>query len=236
MGIREYRRTPVLLALLIAIPVYVIGVFQVVIPETELKLQLASGTTITATAGNLIGILMTPAAGALIGGITGLFVMQMTRGTDERLVVSGYRPHQVVLARLGLLGVVGILVTVVSTTTLFLTGFVPESVGWFVLATLLATLIYGLIGILVGSVLDTLAGVYLLLFAPMIDLFLFQNPLATETSTLSTYLPGHFPMRLAMDAAFTESIDVEVVVWSLVVLAVLSGVTIAAFYHSMHTT
>jgi ABC-2 type transport system permease protein len=236
MGIREYRRTPVLLALLIAIPVYVIGVFQVVIPETELKLQLASGTTITATAGNLIGILMTPAAGALIGGITGLFVMQMTRGTDERLVVAGYRPHQVVLARLGLLGIVGILVTVVSTTTLFLTGFVPESVGWFVLATLLATLIYGLIGILVGSVLDTLAGVYLLLFAPMIDLFLFQNPLATKISTFSTYLPGHFPMRLAMDAAFTESIDVEVVVWSLVVLAVLSGVAIAAFYHSMHTT
>jgi ABC-2 type transport system permease protein len=90
-----------------------------------------------------------------------------------------------------------------------------------------------MVGVLVGTVLDTLAGVYFLLFVPMLDLFLYQNPLATGTGTLGTYLPGHFPVQLAMDAAFTESVNVEPVAWSLVWLIILTVLATAAFSHSL---
>lgn len=161
--------------------------------------------------------------------------MQATHETDARLAIAGYRPHQIVLARLGLLSAVGILVAVVATITLLLTGFMPDRLGWFVFATLLVALIYGLIGVLAGTVLDTLSGVYLLLFVPMIDLFLFQNPLATETPAVATYLPGHYPLALTIDAAFTGTVDIESVVWSLGVLVFLITVATAAFYRSLRS-
>lgn len=233
MGLREYRRTPVLLVLLVAAPVYVIGLFSVVTPTTEVVLHLASGATVTVGLADAIGALMASVAGALISGLTGLFVMQATRETDGRLALAGYRPHQIVLARLSLLSAVGVLATVVATITLLLTGFTPELIGWFALATLLASLVYGMVGVLAGTVLDTLSGVYLLLFVPMFDLFLFQNPLATETPAVATYLPGHFPLVLAMNAAFTRSIDIESLAWSLGVLAVLIALATTAFYSSL---
>lgn len=233
MGLREYRRTPVLLVLLVAAPVYVIGLFSVIMPTAKITLPLASNGTITAGVAGVVGALMTPLTSALIGGLTGLFVMQATRETDARLVIAGYRPHQIVLARLGLLSAVGILAAVVATITLLLTGFTPDHLGWFVLTTLLAALIYGLIGVLAGTVLDTLAGVYLLLLVPMIDLFLFQNPLATETPTVATYLPGHYPLALTMDAAFTGTVDIEAVIWSLGVLVLLTTLATTAFYRSL---
>jgi ABC-2 type transport system permease protein len=238
MQLREYRRTPILLEVLVGAPADAIVLFALVVPATEITFQLAAGGTVTAGLAALTTLWMAPLVGALVGGITGLFVMRMTRDADERLVVAGYCPRQVVLARLGLLGAVGVLATVVATIALLgmgvlVTKFTPALLGWFALATLLATLIYGMVGVVVGTVLDTLAGIYFLLFVPMLDLFLYQNPLATETAAVGTYLPGHFPVQLAMDAAFTESVSVEPLAWSLVWLAVLTVLATAAFSRSL---
>jgi ABC-2 type transport system permease protein len=235
MGLQEYRRTPVLLVLLVAAPVYVIGLFSVVVPTGQIPLYLASGT-VTANLGGFVGALMAPVAGAFIGGLTGLFVMQMTQETDGRLVLAGYHPYQVGLSRLLLLGSVGVLVTIISVITLLLTGFTPASLGWFALATLLTTLVYAMVGVLAGAVLDTLSGVYLLLFVPMFDLFLFQNPMATDLPVFAYYLPGNFPMQLAMDAAFTENVDSSALGGSLVVCVVLTVLVTAAFYRSLRET
>lgn len=235
MGIQEYRRTPVLLVLLVVAPVYVIGLFSVVVPSGQIPLHLASGT-VTADLEGFVGSIMAPVAGAFIGGLTGLFVMKMTRDVDGRLVLAGYQPYQVGLARLLLLGSIGVLVTAISMVTLLLTGFTPASLAWFALAMLVVTLVYAMIGVLAGAVLDTLSGVYLLLFVPMFDLFLFQNPLATDVPTSATYLPGNYPMRLAMDAAFTGDVDVTVLGGSLAVLVILSALATAAFYRSLRET
>lgn len=233
MGVREYRRTPILLALLLFAPIYLIGLFQLVMPAKDIPLQLASGVTVTTSIKSVLGLLMTPLAGALIGGLTGLFVMQTSQDSDRRLVVAGYRPYQVVLARLSVLASVGALVTCVSMGTLLLTGVIPERLALFALATLFTTLVYGLVGVLIGSVLDTLSGVYLLMFGPLIDLFLYQNPLASETPTVANYLPGHFPMRLAIDTAFTDSIATDQLLGSLAVLVVLVVLVMTVFYRKL---
>lgn len=241
LGLREYRRTPILLEVLVAAPADVIVLFSLIAPTTEGTLQLASGETVTASLAGITAIYMTPLAGALIGGFTGLFVMRMTREADERLVVAGYRPHQVVFARLLMLGAVGILVTVVATSTLLitgvlLTGFTPIRLGWFVLAILIATLVYGMVGVLAGTVLDTLSGVYLLLFGALLDVSVYQSPLKSETAAFATYLPGHFPVRLTMDAAFTNTVSIDALGWSFVVLVVLTALATAAFSRSLRAT
>lgn len=239
MGLREYRRTPLLLVLLVGLPVYIIGMFSVIIPTAEISLQFAGGANVTASIASITVTFMTPLTGVFIGGLTGMVVMQMTSKADERLVLAGYRPYQVVLARLLFIGFIGVLVTVAATTMLLLTGFVPDHLGWFTLATLLATLVYGMVGIIVGIVLDTLPGIYFMLLAPMISGFLFQNPVVNETgvwAAIALYLPAHFPLKLAMSAAYTESVDARILVWSLFVLVVWIGLATAAYYRSLHAT
>jgi hypothetical protein len=60
-------------------------------------------------------------------------------------------------------------------------AFSPESFVLFIAATLLIGLIYGILDVIVGIALGRLGGVCVMLFAPMVDILMFQNPLATET-------------------------------------------------------
>jgi len=41
----------------------------------------------------------------------------------------------------------------------------------------------------------------------MVDVLLFQNPLATETSEWATLLPAHYGTNARFDAAFTSGVD-----------------------------
>ncbi|UIP01577.1 hypothetical protein Hbl1158_16605 (plasmid) [Halobaculum sp. CBA1158] len=87
-------------------------------------------------------------------------------------------------------------------------AFTPESTVPFVAATLLVGLTYGILGVVVGIVLGRLGGVYVMLFSPMVDVLLFQNPLATDAPEWTKLLPSHYATNALFDAAFTSSIDV----------------------------
>jgi ABC-type branched-subunit amino acid transport system permease subunit len=114
-----------------------------------------------------------------------------------------------------------------------LLAFDPEAVGWYAVATVLAALLYGMVGVLAGVLMDRLPGVYLVMFGSMVDLFLFQNPLATDAPDVATLLPGHYPLALAMDAGFAGSVEVAHLGWGLAYLAVLTGLATLAFYRSL---
>ncbi|MFB6121317.1 MAG: hypothetical protein ABEJ68_09400 [Halobacteriaceae archaeon] len=229
-GVREYRRTPVLLALLVFLPVYVVLVFQYAVPNAEATLYLDS--TVTASMDATIAAFMTPMAGALLAGIAGLFLMGSAADADGRLVLAGYRPHEVILGRLCLLAGVSAVATGAAVAATWLT-FEPAQPGWFVAAALLAALVYGMLGVVVGSLLSRLAGVYLLLFGPMVDMFLYQNPLSTETPAVATVLPGHYPLAVALDAAFTGSADPSAFALGLAYLAGVTLLATATFYRAL---
>jgi len=61
-----------------------------------------------------------------------------------------------------------------------------------------------MVGLLVGFLLDRLLGMSLILFGSMIDLFVFQNLLATDPLAMARLLPGHYPLQLVIEAGFTE--------------------------------
>lgn len=231
LGVKELRRTPLLLALLVVGPAYIIYVFTLVAPEGPAVVHLGEETVRT-TLPKAFPAFTTPMTAALLAGIAGLFLMQTAETADARLVVAGYRPSQVVLARLGLVFGVAVIATGVSVGVM-VTAFQPERLGWFVLGTVLTALIYGVVGLLVGVVLNRLLGVYLILFGSMIDLFIFQNPLATDPPAVATVLPGHYPLQLAIQAGFTGNVALGDVGLSLAYLTVLTGLAILGFYREM---
>lgn len=203
MSVREFARTPVLIALLAFLPVYMIGVFVWIVPDSTIPLTI-DGTTVTAGMGAFAAAFMTPVTVAVLSGIVGLFLMQTSQTADSRLRLAGYQASELVVARVGLLTAGSVIVTGAS-LTVALVAFTPKNVAAFAAATVLVGVTYGILGVIVGIVLDRLPGVYVMLFAPMVDILMFQNPLATESPAWTTVLPGHFATNALMDAAFTSS-------------------------------
>lgn len=205
MGVREYARTPVLLALLVFLPVYLILVFHWVIPETRTGVDVPVQGTMTVEMTTLTTVLMTPMAAAFVGGAAGLFLMQSASAVDGRLAIVGADVSEIVAARAGVLSLAAVVGSVVAVAVLSAVASV-ERILWYLLATLLVAVLYGAVGALVGLVLNRLAGIYVLMFGPFVDLFLAQSPLTDETHALAPFLPGHYPMKLAVDAAFTARV------------------------------
>lgn len=234
MGAREYRRTPVLVALLAVLPAYVVGLFAVVAPDAVAVVHLTGGTARVATS-EVLPASGTPMVAGLLAGVAGLFLLESAAGADGRLVVAGYRAHQVVLARVALLVGVSLLGSGVA-VGVALTAFEPAHPWWFLAGTVLAALVYGAVGVLAGLLVDRLAGVYVVLFGSMVDLYLFQNPLATDRPAVAELLPGHFPLRLTMDAAFAPSVEPAHVGWGLAYLAALTALATLSFYRQVRVS
>lgn len=233
-GVREYARSPVLVALLVVLPFAFITVSIVVTPVTHLPVYTkvdGFAVSVMATMPEVHGVVMTPITTAFITGLAGLFLMQSATAADGRLRLTGYRPAELVVARFATLALVAVLVTGVAVAVMLM-DFRPERLGWFVLGVLVVTLVYGLLGMLVGVVSSRLAGMYVMLFAPMMDVGVFQDPMFVrgEPAWWMKLFPGYFPLRMLFDAGFTSGIDtVDSFLVSLGILAVLASVTTVAF-------
>jgi len=225
-GLREYRRTPALLALLVVLPVYVVLLFQYAVPDATVTLHLDEPVRVGID--ETIVAVMAPMAAALLAGIAGLFMMRSATAADGRLVLAGVAPWQVVAARFVLLGAVGTVATAVSAATMWPT-VQPVQPGWFLAATLLGASTYGLLGVVAGTALNRLAGVYVMLFGPMVDVFLYQNPLAGETPTVARLLPGHYPLAVALDAAFLGGVEPTEFALGVAYLAVVGVLATVAY-------
>ncbi|WP_436934367.1 hypothetical protein [Halovenus marina] len=230
MGAREFRRTPVLLALLGFLPAYIIGVFVLLVPDTTAPVTI-DGTRASIPMTHFAAAFMTPVTVAILSGIVGLFLIQSSEAADDRLRLAGYSAVDLIVARVGTLGLGTALVTAVSVVVAVL-AFTPESLGLFVVTTMLIGVVYGILGVIVGIGLDRLSGVYVLLFAPMVDILMFQNPLATDSPVWTAALPSHFGTNALFDAAFTTSVSTADLVGATGYTLALLVVGIAAFYRA----
>jgi hypothetical protein len=199
MGIREFRRTPVLIALLAFLPAYIIGAFVLLVPDVDVTATI-DGTTVTVPMTEFAAAFMTPVTVAILSGIVGLFLIQTSQAADDRLRLAGYGATDLVVSRVGTLGLGTVIVTAVSVLVAVL-AFTPESLAPFIIATLLVGLIYGILGVVVGIVIGRLGGVYVMLFAPMVDILMFQNPLATDSPEWTTVLPSQYATNALFEAA-----------------------------------
>ncbi|WP_436927890.1 hypothetical protein [Halosimplex amylolyticum] len=230
MGVREFRRTPVLLALLAFLPAYIIGAFVLLVPDVDVPATI-EGTTVAVPMAEFAAAFMTPVTVAILSGIVGLFLVQTSQAADDRLRLAGYSAADLVVSRVGTLGLGTVVVTAASVLVAAL-AFTPETIVPFVAATLLVGLTYGILGVVVGIVLGRLGGVYVMLFSPMVDVLMFQNPLATDAPEWTRLLPSHYATNALFDAAFTSSADALDFGAAVAYAAVLLAIGVLVFYQA----
>jgi hypothetical protein len=206
MGVREQRRRPLLLILLVLFPAYVISRSIAETQATPHTIGLPGGTQILTSMKELHGAVMAGTAIAFAAGLCGVFIMKSALAGDRRLVLAGYRAGETVLARLSVLTADTALVVTVSlaVTAVY---FTPASWVPFAVAAVLLGLISGTLGALLGALLDKLTATYLMLFLVMTDLGIVQNPMFGDGTPAdwAVLLPGYGPVRLMIDSAYSTS-------------------------------
>ncbi|HEX6206789.1 MAG TPA: ABC transporter permease [Actinomycetota bacterium] len=202
-GLREYRRNLTLWVLLITVPVVLITLSFAVTPDAPTPVESGAATTVVSMV-DLHGAIMVPITVGFLAGLAGLFVVLGSAQADRRLVLAGFRPAEVLGARLGIVTLAAVLTTAVS---LGVTAVDFRPAAWvpFVGASLLVALTYAMIGVLVGPMVGRLGGLFVMFLVPMIDVGIAQNAMFGATlPSWATYLPAHGAVRMLLDGAFTQ--------------------------------
>jgi len=94
-------------------------------------------------------------------------------------------------------------------------SYTPVQTGPFVAATVLVAMLYALVGSIIGTFLSRLSGLYVVLFLPMMDIGVFQNPTFVQGARhwWTVPFPGYFPMKLVLNAGLTDSFLTTGPVW-----------------------
>lgn len=222
MYLREYYRTPLNLVLLAIIPVLLILSFG----DALSRLGDLFGVGLTPNAGKALGALW---AAAFLSGIMGFFMIVGAREADRRLVRAGYSTLQVVSLRLATILVLSIITTTVSYLVL-ITQLTPENYGLTFAAIYLAALIYGAIGILIGSLISgQLEGSFAMLFFFVMDTFI-ASPLFGRTSEIFDLLPTQFPSKILMAMTAGQPHDAVHWLYAFIYAAVVIVLASIAFY------
>lgn len=209
-GFRDYRRNLVLWVLLVGLPVAFITLSIAVTPDDPAPVQLVEGGTRSLqilSMADVHGAIMVSITVGFLAGLAGLFVALGSAEGDRRLVLAGYRPLEVLAARLGVIVFAAAFTTGVA---LAVTGisFRPDSWPVFAVANVLTALTYGMIGVLAGPRLGLLGGLYVMLALPFIDIGIAQNAMFDAAPPAwAVFMPAHGSVRVLLDGAFTASFD-----------------------------
>lgn len=190
---RSFVRDPVNLAFLFVFPPVVVQVYgQAMERFPELSLGSDPGTV-----GSIAGTLF---ATAFVAGLIGLFQLLSARRGDERLLIAGFGRSSLLASRLVTLVAATLVVAAVSLTVLSL-GTDVAAPGLAYAALVAGGLTYGLIGVLVGTLLPRdLEGSLVLVFLADMDSALSSGVMAVDTA-VADVLPLHHP-----HAAFSEAV------------------------------
>lgn len=207
---RQYRRNIALWVLLVALPFFFITLATAVTPDQPAPVELVEGGVRKLRILSMVdvhGAIMVPITVAFLAGLAGLFVVLGSAEADRRLVVAGYRPREVLAARLGVIALASVLVSAVSLGVTAL-SFTPAVWSTFALSTLAVALTYAMIGVVIGPLVGRLGGLYLMFLLPFLDVGLAQNIMfAAAPPTWGAWMPAHGAVGVLVDGAFTPDFD-----------------------------
>ncbi|WP_340682761.1 ABC transporter permease [Amycolatopsis coloradensis] len=210
MGLRDYRRNPVLWVLLVVVPVVFIWLSKVTTPDEPMVLSLVDDGRTAPFSFWLPDVhagTMTPIAIASLATLAGLFIVLDARSGDQRLTLAGLRTGTLLSARLGVIGFAVLLVTAAS---LAVTVTVFDAAQWIVYAggNVLLAAIYALIGVCIGPIFGRVSGVLIAFLVPFLDVGIAQSPmLRGEPPDWARFLPGYGADRVLLDGGLTASFD-----------------------------
>jgi hypothetical protein len=229
---REYRRNTALWVLLVGLPLFFITVSIAITPDDPAPVELAEDgrraiTVLSMT--DVHGALMVAITVAFLAGLAGLFVVLGSAEADRRLVIAGFRPREVLAARLGVIALAALLVSGVSLAVTAV-SFAPRVWVTFGLATVAVALTYAMIGVVVGPLVGRIGGLYLMFLLPFLDVGLAQNIMFDAAPpSWAAAMPAYGAVRVLVDGAFTAGFDettgaVLAVAWLLGITAVAAAV------------
>jgi len=236
MGLREWRRNPVLWVLLVVVPAVFILLSDAITPHGLTPVVLAEDGRRAAELldpAHIHAGTMAPIAVASLATLTGLFVVLDARTGDQRLALAGLRPGVLLVARLSVIALAALLATGAS-LAVTATVFDAHQWGLYAAATALLAITYGLLGVLLGPIFGRVSGVFIAFLIPFLDIGIGQSPmLRGEPADWATYLPGYGGTRLFIDGALTASFDET---WALLIalgwLAALGTAATLLFRHT----
>ena len=195
-AIRSFLREPTTIVLLFVLPPTVIVGFDLAL-EAFVGVP---GLDAPPEAGGLGGALF---ATAFLAGLLGVFQIAGAAGPDRRLIVCGFHRWEVIVARILTIVLVGGVVAVVAFVTFWLlVDIAPASSGRAIVALLVAAVIYGLLGVIVGGVINReLEGSLVLVFLADLDSFLAIGVLPVDT-WIDDYMPLARPYALFETAIY----------------------------------
>lgn len=225
---REFVRRPLHVLSLLVLPPVVIEVYGLAMATFP---DLPFFSVPPATMGRINGAVF---AGAFIAGLVGLFQVQSAAQADERLQLGGFRRAELFCSRLAVIVAVSLLATLASFAVLAASVTVAAplvAVG----ALLLGSLLYGLIGILVGAVTPgELEGSLVLVFLADFDNFL-SSGLVEVDSAVVNLTPLHYPHTLFTDAVRSGTVAASDVVASGGYLAALGVLSLLVYVEATGT-
>ena len=204
LGFREQARRPLLIVLLVILPFFFITRAIAATEETPRLIGLPGGEHVVTNMRDIHGALMAAITVAFLAGLCGVFAMRSAREADRRLVVAGFTPAQAVLPRIAVLAAATAIVLVVSLLVTAL-SFTPESWLAFAAGTLLVGLIYACLGALAGALFGQLGATYLILFAALLGMGIFQNPMFGDGTPggAAVLFPEYGAARMIVSGSFS---------------------------------
>lgn len=238
---RDLLRSRMVLLLLVIIPSLFLGLVTLTSSRKPLGFKLAAAPgcpVVEVSERDESLIFVAAAATGLLASYLALGLIQRHRETHRRLILCGYRPAELVGAKLAVLVAVTVLVAVYVTAILSL-FLRPERRLLLTLGMVLAGLVYGCYGLLVGAIFHReLEGILFVVLLANIDAGWLQNPVfyaGAQNQFIIRALPAYFPTQLSMIAAFTREAWFPAFLGSLAYAAALLSLALGLYFIRMRT-
>jgi hypothetical protein len=210
MAALDVVRNRVALLLLLLAPVVLFAVVWVTTGERDIPFELSAAGAGTLHGSerqlSLLFIALTAITG--VAAFLGFLLVLTPLAADRRLVFEGYRPGELLLARLMVMAGLATVVAVWVGALLMLLAEPARSLG-VPAGLLLAAVVYGAIGMLIGALVRReLEGMLVILLLVNIDAGWLQNPALyahAQQRQLIRLLPAHHPSQIVMGSAFSDA-------------------------------
>jgi len=229
---RSFVREPFTVVLLVVLPALSIQIYGVGMGQfPDVGIFAVSGSV--ATVGRITGAVF--ATGAL-AGVLGLFQMISARHADRRLTICGFRGVELVTARFATVAIASAVVGMVATLSLIVLVDDPIRAPIATFSGLaIAGATYGLLGIVVGSVLPReLEGSLLLVILADVD-NVFASGLFGIEDSVTQFAPLAHPHAIVTEAVVEGALATEHLAPALGHLSLFSLLSVAAYTYQLES-
>lgn len=214
------------------------AVAHLVVPGAPARFRLrATGRILTPAGNDLTQITGSLNAVTLITGFM-MFAATFASGRfDHRLALAGYPRTHLVLAKTTALAAASLVIAVYATAIMYTFRAPPQPV-LLAVALFGASMTYGVLGVIFGSVLHReVEGMFALVMTSVLDITL-QNPIVSSgaNSPAICYLPSYGAVQTATAAGFTSTPLLSCMALQLVWFAAAALVGLLAFHRRTRST